>query len=126
MISQPPPSTKVFRCSICDEPSLRICFYCTKDTCENHLCPKCRRCSDCCTCEVPLDEARPHVEEKVALVSNGSEPLPEAAPTDEAPPADTPMAPGDDVPMPPGDDVPALPDDDMPRPRSDDTPSEPS
>ena len=32
-----------------------ICVYCTKDTCPNHLCSKCLRCSDCCECEVPLD-----------------------------------------------------------------------
>ena len=101
MISQPPSSAKVFRCSICDEPSLRICFYCTKDTCENHLCPKCRRCSDCCTCEVPLDEARPRVEEKTALVRNGSEPLPEAAPVDEAPMAELPIPPDEKTPSEP-------------------------
>jgi hypothetical protein len=48
-----------FQCSICDEPSERICVYCTKDTCENHICEKCLRCSDCCTCEVPL-ESKPN------------------------------------------------------------------
>jgi hypothetical protein len=46
-----------FPCSICGEPSYRICIWCTKDGCDNHLCPKCRRCSDCCTCEVPLAES---------------------------------------------------------------------
>jgi len=44
-----------FQCSICDEPSTRICARCTKDACENHLCEKCLRCSDCCECEVALD-----------------------------------------------------------------------
>ena len=41
-----------FRCSICGEPSTRICVYCTKDTCPNHLCERCGRCSDCCECKV--------------------------------------------------------------------------
>jgi hypothetical protein len=41
-----------FHCSICDEPSTRICVRCTKDTCDNHLCEKCGRCSDCCNCGV--------------------------------------------------------------------------
>ncbi len=52
-----PPVTPAttFACHICGEPSSQICRYCAKDACENHLCPKCFRCSDCCTCEVPLD-----------------------------------------------------------------------
>lgn len=45
-----------FTCSICGEESTRICVRCTKDACGNHLCEKCRRCSDCCECEVTLDE----------------------------------------------------------------------
>jgi transcription elongation factor Elf1 len=45
-----------FTCTICGEESTRICVWCTKDTCANHLCAKCGRCSDCCECEVPLDE----------------------------------------------------------------------
>jgi hypothetical protein len=45
-----------FSCSICEEESTRICVSCTKDTCRNHLCEKCLRCSDCCNCEVPLEE----------------------------------------------------------------------
>ena len=40
-----------FTCSICGESSHDICEYCTKDTCENHICSRCRRCSDCCECE---------------------------------------------------------------------------
>ncbi len=44
-----------FRCCICEAPSTRICLYCTKDACDNHLCEKCGRCSDCCACEVPLE-----------------------------------------------------------------------
>lgn len=49
-------SGAAFACSICAEPSLRICAWCTKDACDNHICAKCGRCSDCCQCEVPLDE----------------------------------------------------------------------
>jgi len=45
-----------FFCSICGEESTRICALCTKDACNNHLCEKCRRCSDCCECEVTLFE----------------------------------------------------------------------
>ncbi len=44
-----------FQCSICDEPSTRICVRCTKDACDNHICGKCLKCSDCCECEVALD-----------------------------------------------------------------------
>ena len=43
-----------FACSICDQESTRICEYCTKDTCVDHLCAECLRCSDCCECDVPL------------------------------------------------------------------------
>jgi hypothetical protein len=45
-----------FQCSICGEESSRICARCTKDACNNHLCEKCLRCSDCCECEVTLSE----------------------------------------------------------------------
>jgi len=44
-----------FHCSICGEPSTRICVYCTKDACDNHLCPHCKRCSDCCECQVNIE-----------------------------------------------------------------------
>ncbi len=53
--------TATFVCSICAEPSEKICAYCTKDTCSNHFCIRCKRCSDCCECEVPLVEERPEV-----------------------------------------------------------------
>jgi hypothetical protein len=43
--------TTIFQCSICEEPSTEICVHCTKDTCTNHLCEKCKRCSDCCQCD---------------------------------------------------------------------------
>ncbi len=45
-----------FVCNICEEQSTRICVQCTKDTCANHLCEKCGACSDCCDCEVHLEE----------------------------------------------------------------------
>ena len=54
-----------FSCSICEQESTRICVDCTKDACSNHLCERCGCCSDCCDCEVPLDEpeiAHLHVE----------------------------------------------------------------
>jgi len=44
-----------FQCTICSEASDTICVHCTKDACANHICSKCRRCSDCCECEVHLD-----------------------------------------------------------------------
>lgn len=52
------PTEKVyqFQCTICGESSKRICVRCTKDACGNHICKKCLKCSDCCECEVPLDE----------------------------------------------------------------------
>lgn len=49
-------TTMPFVCNICEEQSTRICLQCTKDTCSNHLCEKCGCCSDCCDCEVHLDE----------------------------------------------------------------------
>lgn len=45
-------ATPTFPCSICGEPAIRICLWCTKDACDNHLCTKCQRCSDCCECEL--------------------------------------------------------------------------
>jgi hypothetical protein len=39
-----------FECSICSEPSARICVYCAKDCCVLHQCEICQRCSDCCVC----------------------------------------------------------------------------
>ena len=45
-----------FMCSICAEESTRICSRCTKDACNNHLCEKCLRCSDCCECEITLSD----------------------------------------------------------------------
>jgi hypothetical protein len=45
-----------FTCCICGEESTRICGRCTKDACDNQICEKCLRCSDCCECEVALKE----------------------------------------------------------------------
>jgi hypothetical protein len=70
-----------FVCSICGEQSTRICARCTKDACDNHLCEKCLRCSDCCECEVTLAKpvhasARPVVR-AAAAVEAELEPDPE-------------------------------------------------
>ena len=54
-----------FVCNICEEESTRICVRCTKDTCSNHLCEKCGACSDCCDCEIQLDEEPRHDAEDV-------------------------------------------------------------
>jgi len=66
----------VFTCSICGETSRDICVYCTKDACANHLCDRCKCCSDCCQCEVTLLErqeygfaANGHVHEQNGHVS---------------------------------------------------------
>jgi hypothetical protein len=55
-------STAVFTCSICGEPSTDICVFCTKDACANHRCTRCKGCSDCCECEVPLSAEEVHIE----------------------------------------------------------------
>jgi hypothetical protein len=82
-----------FVCSICSEESTRICVRCTKDACNNHLCEKCGRCSDCCECEVTLEEA-PHalplhsaraVFQAVTGITQ-PEPAPEPAPGPEPDP----------------------------------------
>lgn len=67
-----------FACSICEERSTQICGYCTKDACDNHLCERCHRCSDCCACEVRLEEpmmVRTSIAERI-----GREPEPEPQP----------------------------------------------
>lgn len=43
----------IFQCSICGDMSTKLCIYCTKDACNNHLCDRCHRCSDCCLCDLP-------------------------------------------------------------------------
>jgi hypothetical protein len=68
-----------FTCSICEEESTRICVACTKDSCDNHLCEKCFRCSDCCGCEVTLTQ---HEQIQPATVG-GAEPFLTAEPMAE-------------------------------------------
>ena len=76
-----------FHCSICEEESTRICVECTKDTCDNHLCEKCLRCSDCCECEVRLSEpARMMVHAAMPDPAVAAIPGPEPAPRPEPPP----------------------------------------
>ena len=87
-----------FTCSICGEESTRICARCTKDACNNHLCDKCRRCSDCCECEVALDE--PVHEAPAASVAapaavEAAEPEPVSEPELEPEPEPEPPAAGD-------------------------------
>jgi len=72
-----------FNCTICGEESTRICVWCTKDTCANHLCAKCGRCSDCCECEVPLDQPMHAVP-----VAHEPAPAPEPAPVQQAVPVE--------------------------------------
>ena len=62
-----------FACSICGEESTRICVRCTKDACDNHLCARCRSCSDCCECEVALD-APAHPPASPAIRTAASQP----------------------------------------------------
>ena len=85
-----------FICSICAEESTRICARCTKDACNNHLCEKCRRCSDCCECELaltetpqtlPLTSARSVFRE----VTGGPKPEPEPEPPPEPGPEPDPF-----------------------------------
>jgi hypothetical protein len=76
-----------FQCSICGEESTRICARCTKDACDNHLCEKCLRCSDCCECEVRLNApapeaaraAEPAPAEPVTVEPASAEPAPAEA-----------------------------------------------
>jgi hypothetical protein len=79
-----------FYCSICGEESVRICARCTKDSCNNHLCEKCGRCSDCCECEVGLDDHAPPAQTARSMFpkpepSPGPDPEPEPVPPDPDP-----------------------------------------
>jgi len=81
-----------FTCSICGEESTRICVRCTKDACDNHLCDKCGRCSDCCECEVRLAEPMAAPPRAAAPADSGAawpQPVPEAS-EPEADPSDPP------------------------------------
>jgi hypothetical protein len=73
-------ATTSFTCNICGEESTRICARCTKDTCNNHLCEKCLRCSDCCECEITRDESvRPVVRPSADETAPQPEPHPDPA-----------------------------------------------
>ena len=63
-----------FACSICEQESTRICVFCTKDACNIHICGRCGCCSDCCPCEVPLNEV-PLSEPMRAPVAEAAQPL---------------------------------------------------
>jgi len=77
-----------FTCSICGEASTRICRRCTKDACDNHICERCLRCSDCCECEValtpPVHEAAP-APIHAAVAAAPAEPAPPAPPVEPPP-----------------------------------------
>ena len=83
-----------FTCSICGEESTRICARCTKDACNNHLCEKCLRCSDCCECEVVLSEpSREPLRPVVRAVMPHPGPDPEPEPEPDLPEPDPDPAP---------------------------------
>jgi hypothetical protein len=79
-----------FACSICEQESTRICVFCTKDACNIHICGRCGCCSDCCPCEVPLNEPplnepmRANVAEAVQAISVLEPELAELAPPEFA------------------------------------------
>src|ERR1022692_3923860 len=106
-------SSMPFNCTICGEESTRICVWCTKDTCANHLCEKCGRCSDCCECEVPLEPVQEPapvhepplpVQEPTPMPGEPEPPVqdPTPMPGEPAPPVQEPelvqSAPTDDLP----------------------------
>jgi hypothetical protein len=75
-----------FSCSICAEESTRICVRCTKDACNNHICDKCGRCSDCCECEVTLSEhPAPSVMARSVFPKPEPDPEPEPEPLPREP-----------------------------------------
>ena len=79
-----------FLCSICGEESTRICVRCTKDACGNHLCEKCLRCSDCCECQLSLDEVvhgAPPGSARAALSAAAANPGPMPDPDPEPAPS---------------------------------------
>jgi len=63
-----------FMCNICGEESTRICARCTKDACNNHICEKCLRCSDCCECEITLSEQPPSARSVLSKQETAPEP----------------------------------------------------
>ena len=97
-----------FTCSICGEESTRICARCTKDACDNHLCEKCLRCSDCCECEVKLSApARVVIPVATPELEATPEPAVEAIPDPEPDPE--PPLPGPDPDPIPEDPAPMAP-----------------
>jgi len=86
-----------FHCAICAEESTSICARCTQDTCANHLCEKCLRCSDCCECEVHLDEP---AHEPARFATHAGHSGPTQAPNPEPEPW---QPPPDPDPLPPED-----------------------
>lgn len=89
--------TATYECSICNEPSLEICVRCTKDACPNHRCGRCKACSDCCECEVPLTEPEPYM---AAVASVQAEPI-QAEPIQDEAGASHETVEAADLPMPP-------------------------
>src|SRR5438105_12524337 len=90
-----------FQCSICEEESTRICARCTKDACNNHLCEKCLRCSDCCECEVTLSEPAPAISVSTAravfrAATDGARPDTGPEPPHPPPDPDPQPEPGED------------------------------
>jgi len=80
-----------FFCSICGEESTRICARCTKDSCNNHLCEKCLRCSDCCECEITLADNHhgvPVNSARAAMHAEAPPPNPEPQPVPPHPSPD--------------------------------------
>ena len=63
--------TAIYSCSICESDSRDICVACTKDACPNHLCLRCRRCSDCCVCEMPRTAATVSTQGSTPTANNG-------------------------------------------------------
>jgi hypothetical protein len=84
-----------FACSICEQESTRICAYCTKDACGMHICEHCGCCSDCCDCDVPLDETTQlHVAAAPEpALESVPEPDPESTPEMAAVSEDQPLVP---------------------------------
>lgn len=67
---------------------MRICVRCTKDACNNHLCEKCLRCSDCCECEVTLTDSNHNMtagSARSVIRAAKPEPIPNPEPEPEAP-----------------------------------------
>ena len=56
---------------------------CTKDACENHLCEKCLKCSDCCECEVALEAPAHEPARPAASPVSGEPEIPGAEPEPE-------------------------------------------